>query len=548
VSCLYAGITVLFTYPLITGLTTAFAENPIGGSSDQNIVMWDAWWAKKSLVDLKTNPFFTSYLYYPNGSSLALHALTFLNSTATIPFQMLLEKPKGLILGCNMVILLTFVITGIGMYALARNTGAGKAVAFFAGTAFAYCPYRTMHIVHTDLLSMGWIAIYMLFLLRTLRERSFLNPVFGGIVFCVSVFTCDVYAFFLLLLTALFLAYALFFDRKTVLTPATLYRFLTLSLLILAVLVPKLIAILRSGAAVPQPEWALQILSANPVGYVLPAHKHLFYRFIFGLLPDFKYYVSGVPGHATFLTFTVIALAVTAVVKLPLRVIGFWLTVFLTFAVLSLGPHLHFWKWSTTLPLPYLLVHKWMPLFGVIRTPYRFVVLAEMGIIILACYGLKHISDKTDNGEPGNVLPARLSRSSHMMRYGIPIAFSLLLLVELWNVPFRKSVVPVPPIYTRIAQEKGEFAVLDLPVSSHSTVNKYMYYQTLHEKPIPSGVLSRSDPALQEFLTDLLPKSSIPGELDPQEADKLRQHRIRYVIYHRSEGNSDTIYLVLKLF
>ena len=549
VACLYAGITALFTYPQITSLTTAFAESPIGSSSDQNIVMWDAWWAKKSLVDLKTNPFFTRYLYYPNGSSLALHALTFLNGVATIPFQVLMDKPKGLILGCNIVIFLTFVITGVGMYALTRSTGASREIAFFAGIALAFCPYRTMHIVHTDLLSMGWIAIYMLFLLKTLREKSLLNPVLGGIVFCVTVLTCDVYAFFLLLLTALFVMYTLLFDRKRLTASATLFRFLALFLLVLTVLIPKLLAIMRSGSAEFQPEWTLEILSANPVGYVIPSHKHLLYRFLFDLLPDFKYYISGVPGHATFLTFTVIALAIIAIFKFRLRVIGFWLTVFLVFAVLSLGPRLHFYKWSTAFPLPYLLLYKWMPLFGVIRTPYRFVVLAEMGAIILACYGLTYITTSTVGGGERKDGPSMQRPGiGNLLRHAIPIGFSLLLLIELWNVPFRRSVVPVPSIYTAIAEEEGEFAILDLPASKHSHLNRYMYYQTLHEKPIPTGAVSRVDPALREFLEDLLPTSSVPTELDSQEAERLRQNGIKYVIYHRFEDDLDDIYFVLKLF
>jgi hypothetical protein len=542
-ACLYAALAICFTYPHVTRLTVSFAQSQIGESFDQNIVLWDAWWAKKSLVDLKTSPFHTKFLFYPNGTSLALHELTLLNSMLTIPFQLMLDKPSGIILGCNIAILLTFVTTGLGMFALVRYLAGDSLAAFFGGIAFAFCPYRTMHIVHTDLLSMGWIALYVLFMLRTFREKSYANPVMAALFFCITLLTCTVYTYFLLLLTGVILAYWMAFERKELKGAAVWRRLAVLCFLTSAVLAPKVIAIVNSGVAGGQPEWTLEMLSANLAGFVWPAaEKHLFYRSVFGLLPEFTYYLSGVPGHATFLTFTVIGLAAVGLFRTPLKTTGLWLCLFVLFFVLSLGPYLHVWKWSTTIPLPYLLLYKWLPFFNVMRTPYRFIVLAEMGIIVLACLGLTHVLARL-SGTPAQ----NEARRESVVRGCVAGGFMLLVLVELWNVRFRERVVSAPPIYAEIAQEPGEFAVLDLPANKYHALTEYMYYQTVHEKPIPTGVLSRYDKSLRDFANELAPEGPGLAELDEAEVRRLTEHGIKYVIYHEPDDLGE-IDVVIKLY
>ncbi|GAB4347057.1 MAG: hypothetical protein Kow0099_28840 [Candidatus Abyssubacteria bacterium] len=541
-ACLYAVLTLCFTYPHVRHLTTSFAQSHVGESSDQNIVLWDAWWAKKSLLDLKTSPFHTDFLFYPNGTSLALHELTLLNSLFTIPFQLALDKPGGLILGCNVAILLTFVTTGLGMYALVRYLEGDSLVAFFGGVAFAFCPYRTMHIVHTDLLSMGWIALYTLFVLKTLRERSYVNPIVAALFFFVTLLTCTVYTYFLILLTGVILAYYMVFEQRNMKIVEVWRRLAVLCLLILVVLAPKVIAILNSGAVASQPEWTLEMLSANLAGFVWPADKHVLYRFIFGLLPEFTYYLSGVPGHATFLTYTVIGLATVGLFKKPLRATGFWLCLFVLFFVLSLGPYLLVWKWSTSVPLPYLILYKWLPFFSVMRTPYRFIVLAEMGIIVLGCFGLTHVLNRLSN-----ISAYGGTRGAGVVRGCVAGGLILLVLVELWNVRFRESVVSAPPIYTEIAKEPGEFAVLDLPINRYYALTEYMYYQTIHEKPIPTGVLSRYDKSLRDFANELAPRGGSPAELSGTEVERLIEAGVRYVIYHNPD-NLDDIRFVFKLY
>src|ERR1051325_3457646 len=61
----YSTLTVGLTWPLATQFTTTLPDG-----NDSWRYLWNLWWAKVSLLDLHTNYFFTTYLYYPNGVNL----------------------------------------------------------------------------------------------------------------------------------------------------------------------------------------------------------------------------------------------------------------------------------------------------------------------------------------------------------------------------------------------------------------------------------------------------------------------------------------------
>jgi hypothetical protein len=89
----YLILTLLFTYPQILHLTAGCVEPPTGGSHDQYLHMWDAWWVKHAIFDLHASPFHTSLLNYPAGASLALQELGVFNGILSAPLQMVLSKP-----------------------------------------------------------------------------------------------------------------------------------------------------------------------------------------------------------------------------------------------------------------------------------------------------------------------------------------------------------------------------------------------------------------------------------------------------------------------
>ena len=58
------------------------------------------------------------------------------------------------------------------------------------------------------------------------------------------------------------------------------------------------------------------------------------------------------------------------------------------------------------------------------------------------------------------------------------------------RIPF--SPPDTPAFYEQLAQEEGEFAVLNLPMNFDRP--GYLLYQTVHEKPLTVGYITRNDP------------------------------------------------------
>lgn len=84
VIALYTVLAVLMTWPLSAKLS--YAVSGEGVDTWQNI--WNLWWLKEALLH-SHNPFFTTYVQYPDGTSLLLHTLNPFNFLITLPVQAL---------------------------------------------------------------------------------------------------------------------------------------------------------------------------------------------------------------------------------------------------------------------------------------------------------------------------------------------------------------------------------------------------------------------------------------------------------------------------
>ncbi|MHB1382617.1 MAG: hypothetical protein ACYCXJ_10420, partial [Thermoleophilia bacterium] len=67
----YMLLTVVMLFPMVRYLRSFI----IGGAEDGPIGYWSIWWFKYALVDLGQNPFWTDYMFYPDGASLVFHSM-----------------------------------------------------------------------------------------------------------------------------------------------------------------------------------------------------------------------------------------------------------------------------------------------------------------------------------------------------------------------------------------------------------------------------------------------------------------------------------------
>ena len=178
----------------------------------------------------------------------------------------------------------------------------------------------------------------------------------------------------------------------------------------------------------------------------------------------------------TFVALGVIAFAWRAGWRVP----RMWAALGLVFAALALGPFVHIAGINTFVPGPWALI-RYVPLVGLARTPARFSIVVMLVVSVLLAGALAWLGERW---------PRR--------RRAILAVVSALMVFELLPVPRVLYSADVPAIYQRVAAAPGNDRVLDLPFGMRDGTSSYgdfsarsQYFQTMHQKPLAGGYLSR---------------------------------------------------------
>lgn len=500
-------LTLLLTWPIPAEL---FTRVPGGGDAWQHI--WNLWWVKEALVNLQTNPYYTDMVYYPTGANLYFHTLVLTAGLIGIPLQL---AGLNLIATYNVILLLTFVLAGYGMFLLCLYLTRNAWASFIGGLVFAFSPYHFAHLFgHMNLASLQWIPFYVLALLKAvdapgrdgtvsgkrLRARGMWLAAGAGALLALNAYTDWVYGIFLVIFTGLLLGWRVLVpserrelsDRRVGWAEGALRIVAgtgTFLLIVSPIFFPTL-AEARQGYA-QQPPAEVLVYSSDLILAFTPSELHPIWgnavaRRIEQVGPNLP--MKNPSERVVFLGYTVLVLSIYGLWRLRSdRRVRFW--AFAAFAtwLLSLGPVLQVlgrWKFTgfeVTVPLPYLLLYK-LPLLGIMRTPARLVVLTMLALAVLVAFALAR--------ELHGLRALRGERRLRSAFFGLLLP--ALILFEFLAVPF--PTVPPGwgvPIYERIAREPGRFALIELPLRPFGD---YMAYQTIHGKPIIGGYLSRQPP------------------------------------------------------
>lgn len=130
-----------------------------------------------------------------------------------------------------------------------------------------------------------------------------------------------------------------------------------------------------------------------------------------------------------------------------------------------------------------------------------------------------------------------LSRCRPGGRWALSLTAVGLVCFEFLSIPYPFSPPDTPAFYRELAQEAGEFAVLNLPMNWDRP--GYLLYQTVHGKPLTAGYISREDPHTLVYRTPVLQEwrflgpdilADEPAALAPAVFDWMK---IRYVVLDR---------------
>lgn len=421
-------------------------------AADLHLITWALAWDTHALLTAPLS-LFDANIFHPAPSSLAFseHFLGYLPLFA--PTYLL---SGNAVLASNLVILATFPLCALAAYALARRFVA-PAAAFVAGALFAFHAQRYVNLYHLHQLGTFYLPLALLFTERWLERARRRDAVALAVAVALQLLSSFYLAYAIVLLYAAYLPFALWrwrgvLDRR---------RMVGLATALVAAGVPMLLTSI--------PYVRLQQLGLVPSGNS-PMVELALESFI--TMSRVRTYLTeggvGVVGYVL----ATLGLVVGWRGGAYPRVLGVLLCVLGIF--LAAGPAVilggvEYWS-------PYALLFRWLPGFSAVRLPFRFLVIAQLGFVLLAALGAEQMLRRLPRGVGW---PAALAT----------IALGLALAPA--RVPHTLHPQTSPdrlPLAYRWLVEHGEGGVLlELPVAEPAVAGHRMLFSTYHWLPILDG-------------------------------------------------------------
>jgi len=513
------------TYPIAFKLNSDLAAY----SADGHTFYWLLWWFKKSIVDLGTSPLYTNLLFYPDGVSFANHVLTPFTGFLGIPLQQFF----GLTATFNLIYLLTFVLSGYGVYLLVLHLAEDRYAAFLAGVIYAFSPFHVLHTqTHLDLANIQFIPFYALFLIKLGERPRAANAIWAGTFMGLTALCSWNYFVFELLFTLIFLVHTWGHERGKVLNRRFVLSLAGTGIMAFILISPFLVPMLIDlwGGAVElsyrSSGGGARGYSADLAAFFIPSNLHPLWR-DFPSLKGIYATLTGVASEKTiFLGYTPLLLGIAAVFRVGRVRTRFWIITFFAFMILALGPDLQIFgeEYLGFTRLPYNWFIQKTPLLRGVRVPARFAVMCILSLSILAGWGFKSIGDL--------IKPA--------LKPIAAAAAVILVLFEFTAPPATSGIGNLPSPYLKIARDQENYALLEVPVALPQNVRRYMTYQTVHGKPIISGELARIPAGAWNFImgNPFVRLLHYPGRITPSLLSTLptgfAEKKIKYVLVHNN--------------
>ena len=198
VTILYLALTVAITWPLTLGL----ARDIPGDFGDPLLTAWAMTWDATHLG----RGWWSANIFAPQPLALAYSEHFLPQGLQALPIYWATGNP---ILGYNLVFLSTFVLSGLGMFLLARELTGSRAAGFVAGLAYAFSPFRVASIPHLQVLSSAWMP-FVLYFLRRHFTTGRLRPLAGAAAAWIAQnLSCGYYLLFFGPVVGLYIAWEL---------------------------------------------------------------------------------------------------------------------------------------------------------------------------------------------------------------------------------------------------------------------------------------------------------------------------------------------------
>ncbi|NMC53129.1 MAG: hypothetical protein GYA48_05795 [Chloroflexi bacterium] len=527
----FSVLTVIMTWPLPTRMLDAM----VGQVGDNIYFVWMIGWLEKALFQLQVNPFDVWFLNYPEGWSLAYTEITPANLLIALPFSLL----GGPMFGYNMALLLSFVLSGLGMYLWVRRMTDSTPAALLAGTAFAFIPYRFAHFLigHLNLSGTQWFPFFFMGLFELIEARrwNWKAALVAGVSLGLIGLTSVYYLYMCLIVVGVMLLVYLLWIERARWKDGLFWKHLLLmgavSLPLVIVAVAPFFALSQQGGLPDRNISIVRPYSASPTDFVLPSTDHFLWgawvgdNFNRDLWIEGTLYVGAVSG----------ALALLAWLKRKdsqhAKVMQIMLAGGLLAVILAMGIDLH-WNGESVLvrlpefvagrlgrveapiPLPGFVLFYVFPFFAKLRALMRFGIFALVFVCALAGLG-------------GDWL---LKRVPTQWKQAAAAALIVLVLFDFYPGPYTEfAQVPPRVVDTWLAAQPDDAPLVQMPFRLAED-QEQTYYTLFHEKPYVGGFFNAFPPRQYREVIPVL-----EGFPDEASVALLKEFGVKYVLVQASE-------------
>ncbi|MCB0090201.1 MAG: hypothetical protein KDE54_19990 [Caldilineaceae bacterium] len=522
----FALMSVIITWPLVLHWQT---QIPVGLGGDAWVHQWTFWWVKQALAQGK-DIFYTKLLFYPDGVSLTSHNIAWFNIAIWLPLQAV----WGNLVAYGMMFLVIFTLNGCGMYWLLLARTRSMAAGLIGGLVYGSWPYLVSQPGHPNMPIIMWLPLAILFMQRTFEQKRVRDALLTALFLALT----GIGRWQLLILAGF--AFGIYFVYML----ATHREYRTRRLFLLCGLIGVVALLLM--APLGWPLIADQLFRNYPedvfvkeyyqgsdlLGWFIPNVNIWPWSWVVRQLPQpIQFYFDRVDfiGHVTLI------LAVLGARKLRGRSLV-WLLMAAFYAIFALGTDFRFANAIyEQVPMPYRLIEN-ISLISIIRYPHRFNAFLSLPVALLAGYGALALRERWSARVNGTLLVGVLA---------------LLVVGEHWLYPYRIAPIDVPQWHRQLAQEPGEFGLLELPMDHRGWDKDYMRYQMVHQKPLAQGHISRPTREAYALLQStrylsLLQEENLMGEDIgdvTHELKVLADHNIRYLVLHKQFATPEQMML-----
>jgi len=495
----YSLLTLVFFYPCLSNISTHL----IGPAEDNLGVYWEVWWASDKVLHGTQSLTFTDFVFYPQGSSLYYAAWSFYN--------LLLSLPLGIIFGniaaYNLIILHSFPFAGLGAFLLIRHLTRNSWLALLGGFMFAFSPLHfasAQH--HWHINTMQFVPFFVLFYIRAIKEGTRRNLILATLFFLLNALADWNYLFFagyFILFSYIYLA----IRRAKVFLPDIIKKSAIVAGVPLLFLSIWLIPMVWIGLTHQEVNLSgHNSFVADLVGLYIPDHFHWLNSI--SLVDRInKAYTGNLWESVCYLGFASIAFVVATFDRIVKQTARYFIGA-VAFLIMALGVYPHFAGQPIPVRLPDQVLSQ-LPFLANLRCPVRFMTYVYLFWSIVVTYAVRHLIISAPSGRRKLVLM---------------IVLPTLLLVDYFAVCYNKTEIAMPPCYQVIAADNDHFGILNLP-DGYGESCLYMMHQTLHDKPIVNGVITRK---IGTSLIDSLELTNL--ELQRQQ---LISDKVKYIVVHK---------------